>query len=131
MKDEDIQKLIEQSLNKNQQEETHNLSKDEAVYTAIFEELNKAENIQVPYFFSEKVIEEAYHLEEQKEEAKARLKTIALTSIALLISGLAIYAFEIEVISSISSSYFLYGTLLAFIYFLTELADYILIKNKQ
>lgn len=131
MKDEDIQRLIEQNLNKNQQEESQSLTEDEVVYTAIFEELNKPENIEAPYLFSEKVIEKAYLLEAQKEEAKARLKTIALTSIALLISGLAIYAFEIEIISSISSSYFLYGTLLAFIYFLTELADYILIKNKQ
>ncbi|MCT4581440.1 MAG: hypothetical protein N4A35_08495 [Flavobacteriales bacterium] len=131
MTDEEIQQLIEQNLNKDEQDQLQNLNKDEAVYTAIFEELNKAENIEVPYLFSEKIIEEAYYQEEQKEEAKTRLKTIGLTSIALLISGVAIYTFEVEVLSSISSSYFLYGTLLAFVYFLTELADFYLIKNKQ
>ena len=129
MNDNEIQKLIEASLKESS--DIIRSNKQEQLYQSLFNELNTEQELPIPYQFSNKVTREAMKIQANKETYFTKIKIAILILASLLFAGLIFKIFKVNIdfITTIPVSYFIYGLGAVMIFIIIELADYFLLKK--
>lgn len=129
MNDNEIQKLIEDSIKESSS--TTRSNKDEKLYQVLFDELNTEQDVPVPFQFSNKVTREAIKNQANKETYFTKIKIAIIISTSLVFAGLIFKIFNVNIdfITNIPLSYFIYGLGFLITFVIIELADYFLLKK--
>lgn len=129
MNDDEIQKLIEDSLK--EASTTVRSNKEEELYQTLFNELNDVEDVPIPYHFSNKVTREAIKIQTRKEKfyTKVKVTGIILTSLLLASIIFKIFNVNIDSLTTLPISYYIYGVGAIITFLLIEVADYVLLDK--
>ncbi len=129
MDENKLQQLIEDSMKNNKISRIEN--KDEALYASIFNELNKLEEPKIPFQFSEKVTRKAIEDKAIQERFETKLKIMGLVITSFIIAGIVFKLFHVNIdfLTALPLSYFIYGLGILIAIALIEVGDFYLLKR--
>ena len=129
MNDNEIQKMIEESL-KDSSVTIHS-SKDEQLYQSLFNELNTEQDVPIPFQFSKKVTREAIKIKTRKETFITKIKIAGIIIASLFFASIVFKIFNVNIdfLTTLPVSYYIYGLGAIITFILIEVADYFLLDK--